>query len=632
MSIFMLLTLAALALIQSLDGRPDQTHPVLRASLIWGGIVVLSTELLSLLKAVDALNLSLVWGGCLLLSLGWLVWQLRRGKRLPRLAWPSFESPADAVLFTLTVLLVAGTLFVALKAPVQTYDSLSYHMSRVAHWAQDRSVAIYATGIERQNMMGPMAEYVILHFYVLQQGDLLANLVDWLAYLGCIFAAAQVAARMGAGRRGQLLAAVFTASLPMAIAQASSSMTDIVVAFWTMCGIAEITAALAARQAAWRNWLYLAAAAGLAVLTKSTAIAFVMPFLLWFGIWALATQGFRRTALRLLPFLAIFVAINSFFWVRNTQVFGTPFGSDALVALHANKIITPAVLVSNTIRNIGLNFDTPSSQVNHFILAVISKLHSLVGMNFKDPRTTYNGVYSITDQVLMEDRTGNPLHLLFIGIAAGIALFARKRTGPMRWYALAAMATFLLFSIGNTVQVFGNRLLIPFFMLSAPLVGWIIARWRPWVSLPAGYLLLLAGLPWLLSLQSRPILPIPGQTIAHSILDMSRLDLYFTNVGSLSSAQTRTVNHIQSAGCSDVGLMLGGDDPEYLWWVLLGEPRSQLRLEWLVKGTPSDQFADPDFKPCAVICTSCPADWKTAFGLPLDFQSGNLRLFLGTAH
>ncbi len=632
MSILMLLTLAVLALIQSLDHRPDQTHPVLRAALIWGGIIVFSTELLSVGKAIDQLSLSLVWALCLMLSLGWLGWQLRRGKRLRPPARLSFESPAEVVLFALTVLVVAGTLFVAIKVPVQTYNSLSYHLSRVAHWAQNRSVAIYPTGIERQNMMGPMAEYIILHFYVLQQGDLLANLVDWLAYLGCILAAAHLAARMGGGRRAQLLAAVFAASVPMAIAQASSSMTDIVVAFWSLCGIAEIITALATRQATWRNWLYLAGAAGLAVLTKSTALAFVLPFLLWFGIWALATQGLRSTAIRILPFLAIVVAINSFFWVRNTRVFGTPLGSPSLLDLHANKIITPGVLFSNTIRNIGLNIGTPSIQVNHFILAVISKLHRILGMNFKDPRTTYNGVYSITNQVLMEDRTGNPVHLLFIGIAAGIALFSKKMTGRVRGYALAAVVTFLLFSIGNTVQVFGNRLLIPFFMLSAPLVGWIIARWRGWVSIPAGYLLLLAGLPWLLSLQSRPILPIPGQTIAKSILNMSRLDLYFTNVGSLSSEQTRAVKDIKAAGCTDVGMMLGGDDPEYLWWVLLGAPREQLRIEWLVKGTPSDQFADPGFKPCAVVCTSCPGDWKTAFGIPLDFQSGNLRLFLEPPH
>ena len=75
-------------------------------------------------------------------------------------------------------------------------------------------------------------------------------------------------------------------------------------------------------------------------------------------------------------------------------------------------------------------------------------------------------------------------------------------------------------------------------------------------------------------------------------------------------------------------MMLSGDDPEYLWWVLLGAPKANLRLEWIVSGTPSDRFTDPAFKPCAVICTSCPTEWKSFRDLPLQYQSGDLRLFL----
>ena len=195
-------------------------------------------------------------------------------------------------------------------------------------------------------------------------------------------------------------------------------------------------------------------------------------------------------------------------------------------------------------------------------------------------------------------------------------------------YSLVAISTFLLFSIGNTYQVFGNRLLVPFFLLSAPLVGLVIARFRPWPGLVSGFLLLLAGLPWLLSLQSRPILPIPGQTISTSILDTPRLQLYFANVGSLGSDQKTVIKRIRANACTQVGLMLKGDDPEYLWWVLLGAPKANLRLEWIVSGTPSDRFTDPTFKPCAVICTSCPTEWTAFRDLPLQYQSGDLRLFL----
>ena len=398
----------------------------------------------------------------------------------------------------------------ALISPVQTYDSLSYHLSRVAHWAQNRSVAVYVTGIERQNMMGPFAEYAILHLYVLQGGDRLANLVDWSAYLGCAIAAATIAAGLGAGRLGRLLAAVSAASLPMAVAQASSTMTDIVVAFWSLCAIAEVVASKAGREADWRHWLYLAGSVGLAVLTKSTAAAFVLPFLLWFGINALLAGGLRLTTARLLAFLALVGALNGAFWLRNAQTYGTPLGSPELLRLHANQVLTPGVLVSNLVRNLSLNFGTPFPRVNEFTTSVLAKLHSLAGMNIEDPRTTYNGNFSITDQVMMEDRVGNPIHLLMLAAAGLGVLVGRRSTRLARGYALLAAATLALFSLGNTYQVFGNRLLVPFFLLSLPLIGLLAERWRPWAAAGAGVLLFLAGLPWLLSLQSRPLVPLRG--------------------------------------------------------------------------------------------------------------------------
>jgi hypothetical protein len=90
MPLLVLLTLLALILIQSLEADGDQYQPALRAAVLWGGLIVASTELLSLAKAVDFIHLTIFWAACLMLSLGWLAWQLRRGKHLPRLRLPAF--------------------------------------------------------------------------------------------------------------------------------------------------------------------------------------------------------------------------------------------------------------------------------------------------------------------------------------------------------------------------------------------------------------------------------------------------------------------------------------------------------------------------------------------------------------
>ncbi|GAI89103.1 unnamed protein product, partial [marine sediment metagenome] len=52
-------------------------------------------------------------------------------------------------------------------------------MARVAHWAQQGSVAHYASGVKNQILMSPGAEFAVLHLYVLGSGDQLVNFVGW---------------------------------------------------------------------------------------------------------------------------------------------------------------------------------------------------------------------------------------------------------------------------------------------------------------------------------------------------------------------------------------------------------------------------------------------------------------------
>jgi hypothetical protein len=133
----------------------------------------------------------------------------------------------------LAILIATG--LVAWFAPPNTFDSLTYHMSRVAHWAQNRSVGSYPTGIPRQAFMSPGAEVAVLQVYVLGQSDRLVNFVNWFAMAASLVVVSHIAKRMGAGPTGQWFGAVFAAALPMGIAQASSTMTDYVLAYWMLC-------------------------------------------------------------------------------------------------------------------------------------------------------------------------------------------------------------------------------------------------------------------------------------------------------------------------------------------------------------------------------------------------------------
>jgi hypothetical protein len=69
---------------------------------------------------------------------------------------------------------------------------------------------------------------------------------------------------------------------------------------------------------------------------------------------------------------------------------------------------------------------------------------------------------------------------------------------------------------------------------------------------------------------------------------------------------------------------------EYPLWSLLGAPRQDLKIEWLVAGTASARYSDAGFTPCAVVCEKCPESWSTVRGLPERYHYGSFRLYLGT--
>jgi hypothetical protein len=71
-----------------------------------------------------------------------------------------------------------------------------------------------------------------------------------------------------------------------------------------------------------------------------------------------------------------------------------------------------------------------------------------------------------------------------------------------------------------------------------------------------------------------------------------------------------------------------GTSREYLIWSSLGAPRKDLRIEWLGHTSASERYADKGFLPCAVICKSCPEDWRDVLGFPVVYDEPPFRLYL----
>ena len=599
---------------------------VTRTSIAFGLYLVLLTELLGFFKAITRWGLLLGW---LLpvVAFGWWAWGMIRRKR--PIQFPKPEYPEGWVSWTLLVvvsLVLATTGLVAWKSPPQTWDSLTYHMSRVAHWAQNRSIDHFATGIERQVSMSPGAEIVTLNLYVLTGGDRLAPFTQWFAMLGSLVSVSLAAKLLGARPYGQWLAIFFAVTLPIGIVESSSTTTDYVVTFWLVCAVVESLEYYRGGQA--RALLFLCLASALAVLSKPIAVPYLIPFAAWIAVLILRRQGLAGVLKWAGTAVLVAGVVNAGYLGRNWITFGS-ISNPVDFITHSNQLRTPQGWLSTLIKNAGLHAGVPYlSSLNDKLNELVLKAHVKLGVEIQDPRTTGDGVFRIRPPSTQEDLTSNPYHayLILLSVAVGIA-FSKRVSALAIFYSAMVAVTFALFSLIFKWHVFSVRYHLPFFVLFAPAVGRI---WGIFERVKVGYVvaafLLIGARPWLFSIDSRPLIPKPGRSVVESILDGTRERLYFANLPDGYEPFQRIAGEILNRGCTEVGIMLFGDDPEYLLWVLLNAPRPDLRVEWIVSGA-TDRYSPADFQPCAVVCNGCEGQ-ATIRGLVWAQQFTGMRLYL----
>lgn len=608
-----------------------------RAAVAWGVYMVAATELLSLFRLVTVSGLAFAWALPCLVSAGWLLWdQRRRGQspgekslqpedfrhtfaRLLPGAWP------DRLLLFGLLAVLAITALVAWFSPPQTWDSLNYHLSRVARWAQEGAVVHYPTGIAVQNLIPPGSEMIMLQFYVLQQGDRWVTFVSWFAMLGSLIGVSWIARLLGCNLRGQLLAAVFLGTLPMGIIQASSTISDYVVALWVVCAVAE-SMDVFVNSVRSDRLVFAGLAAGLAVLAKPTAVPYLVPLAILLAVVLLKRIRLGRSLAWGLLALALVVALSAGHMARNIRFYGDPLGTRGQIDRHRNQLANLQGTTSNLIRNFGMHLGTPWPYVNKGLGVAIQQAHQWLELDINDRRTTAFGVFRLRRVNTAEDIAGNPMQAYFILLAVPLLVLGRKRLGrPTLVYALVALSSLIVFSWLFKWLGFAGRYHVAYFALFAPVAGRLLTSLLPkdW-SAAVGGVFLLTAWPWLFSIQSRPLIPVEGDSLTGSILVEPRQRLYFANARYLADSYSSLVGTIEEAHCDQIGIALGGNSPEYLFWVLLDAPRDDLRVEWIVSGYDTSA----GFTPCAIICQGCPDDARAFGGLPLVYTRDRYQLFM----
>lgn len=602
-------------------GGMDLLEAGAAALLCFGLAVSIVTELQSLTGALTPVGSAVAW----VIIAGAGLWRARRSSGEP----PDPPEPQRAgylpELVVIVLFLVLTGVVAVLSAP-NSYDGLSYHLPRVERWIQQGSLRPFATHDPRQLFMPSWPEYAMLQFRLLSGGDHFANLVQWIGLAGACAGAAVLAGALGGTRTAMATAAALVATLPMAVAQASGTQTDVIAACWAVLACAY-GYRLTADDPRTRDAVLTAIGLGLALATKQTAILFAGLVLLPAAVVVL-----RRNRPKLWHSWAAAGGIAACVLagpqlIRNRQVFGSLSGDRRLVATVVMGTHEPRQVAGNVLRNLSLHFGTPWPQVNEGIAAGVAGFSRAMGVDPDDRRTTWDSHFVAMPWHTHEESAPNPLHLLLLfGCLA--ALPWRKPNRLQLAFIAMVVFGFVVFCARLKWQSYGSRLHTPWFVLALAWAAVMLQRLPSAACRAMLTLFALAALPGALLNYTRPLLTLPVASITPwpSILFIPRNLQYFLYWPEGAEAYRDAARRIADRECTDVGVRAWPDAWVYSILALARNAGSGAEFRDVDVTNASARFTGRSDPPCLLLQigpgAATPPVWAAKWSRISDWHEG----------
>jgi len=547
---------------------------IILKTLILGSLIVVFTEVFSFFKVINSFSISIFWLSIIFLFLFLNLIKRKNFKNFlikRRCYLLKFETIFILLIFFLTFL---NSLFY----PPNTLDAMSYHMTRVLHWIQNSNINLYPTNDFRELVMGPFPEFLILHLYLIANGDYFSNLVQWYSMVISCLTVSLIAKEFGCDYKYQIFSMLFCATIPMGIMQSTSAQTDYVA---TMFIIITAYFTLKYVNSGLVKYIFLfSISLGLGILTKGTVYLFTFPFCIWLGLYIVIKKRKNLIYLLIVPIIIFLLNFGQF--SRNTNLYGNPLGLSVENNIWTNKIMNTATLTSNLLRNFGLNLALPNENINQNVSKkFIDSIHNYLNISSRDPNTTSGGGYYIPFS-FYESTAPNTLHFIIFFLVMFFFLLKRKMLEIHKYYLLSSLLGFVLFSLIMKWAIQNNRHLLSFFVLIAPTTSYFLYKIKSKkINNTLIICLSLYSISYLIFNKSRPLLAeliFDNQKIKFNkpfFLKKERNELYyiadsFYNLRDLYSSHLEIAQKIKRNNCNIIGFDSPKfNDMQYSLWVLI---------------------------------------------------------------
>lgn len=425
----------------------------------WYITIFVSTEILSLLNLINS-PLIILTNSIFFMSI--LLIFRQEFSNLLRQAFV-----IKSVSLYITILILILTFVQGFLSAPNTTDGMVRRLPIVMFWVQEQT--LYQDIIRNgHDFMGPFAQYILLHLYIIFNGDRILFLSQWIAFIGVITLSLLISQKIGASSKSLPIILMLVVTLPIAVLGSNSIQTDMVTTVFVLFSVYFALNFL--RNTTFINCVLVSIAIGLGILTKAT---FFLYLVLPLGLLLPVVFKLNKKLL-IFGLISAFIigVIQARFSEQSLRLYGELNGSGVIQGKsgYTNEIINPQVTFSNLLRNLILHLPFPVGKEE--VEKWVSSIHAKMGLIMDDPRTNYYGTKFSVNPVIFpqEDRAGNPVHLSLILLAGVVIIFWHKKIKNNRQavylYALSIISL-IIFSAILKWQPFHTRLLMPFFIVGS---------------------------------------------------------------------------------------------------------------------------------------------------------------------
>lgn len=509
------------------------------------------------------------------------------------------------------LLLLLLMIYMAIVIPPYNYDSMVYHCTRVAHWAQNHSIAHFSTHALEPVASPFFTEYINLNVYILMlRHDHFLNLLQLFAYLFSGVYVRAIAKKLGASGRFMNVAMVLFYSMPIAFMEAFTTQVDVfscliflmflynIIDFWNQS--LDVLKSFDYRI----KLLCIAVLTGLGYITKPSICIAMAVFYMGIFIQMICNRENYIKIIKVIVFCAVvilIITIPEFF--RNILTFGK-LSPEAVGQRQLVGTINPFFLLLNFIKNFMMNLVHKLTANNRIYLEkVLYFISALLRINADDPSISENGrAFDLDINNPLEpncDTAINPL-IFYSFIISSIILYKanieRKNISPIifRFLREVALSTIVLFIVLRW-ENYVTRYEISYLAMMCPAIAVVVEKAidnKAHKIMAIGIILFMAFTDLFLLFEKQ-------LTILPKALE-NREGAYFLEYSDAYPPREAMIRIIKDKGYKTVGFVRESGGIEYTIWAMLRT--EDVWIENVMVNNPTAKYENFSFHPDCIIC------------------------------